>query len=68
MLILEKSVGSQNLAQALGSTALQKNTHLAERVKLPLLLTPLTYIHVGEAKVFLKHWETNILHYISAPS
>ena len=31
---LEKSVGSRILAQALDSTALQKNTHLTERVKL----------------------------------
>ena len=32
--ILEKSVGSRILAQALDSTALQKNAHLTEWVKL----------------------------------
>jgi len=67
-LILEKSVGSRLLAQALDTTALQKNTHLTEWVKLPLLLTPLTYIRIGKAQVFLKHCETNILHYNSAPN
>ena len=65
-MILKKSVGSRFLEQALDSTALQKNTRLTEWVKLPLLLTPLTYIRVGKAKIFLKHCETNILHYKSA--
>ena len=46
-IILEKSVGSQILAQSLESTALQK--------KYPLN-------RMGEAKILLKHCETNILH------
>ncbi len=49
---LEKSVGSRILAQAIDSTALKK---------CPLNL-------MGEAQIFLKHCETNILHYNSVPN